>query len=102
MCLGMKTKMIISDFQELFSSIFHFLGLNGNGSGNRNTKMITVKIIRNESENFQRLPYLADNLLSAVIDSNALNPNLFIDYTNIYFRSSWPTSKQAHPHTQAY
>jgi hypothetical protein len=46
-----------------------------------NTKMITVKIIGNESENFQRLPYLADNLLLVVIDSKALNPNLFIDYT---------------------
>jgi hypothetical protein len=33
--IGMKTKMIISDFRKSFSSFFRFLGLNKNGSGNR-------------------------------------------------------------------
>jgi hypothetical protein len=33
--IGMKTKMIISDFWKSFLSFFWFLGLNGNGSGNR-------------------------------------------------------------------
>jgi amino acid permease len=37
--IGMKTKMIISDFRKSFSSFFSlFLGLNENGSGNRKNK----------------------------------------------------------------
>jgi hypothetical protein len=48
-----------------------------------NTKMITVKIIVNESKFFLRLPYLADNLPLVVIDSKALNHNLFTAHTSI-------------------
>jgi hypothetical protein len=39
-----------------------------------------AKIILSSCDYFRRLPYLVDNLPSVVIDSKALNRNLFIDY----------------------
>jgi hypothetical protein len=109
MCLGMKTEMIIFDFQESFSSIFWFLGLNGNGSANRKYKNDNGKNNRKRKQIFLRLPYLADNLPLVVIDSKALNHNLFTTHkhikANIFFeRNTTNTNRlwgSEHPHLSA-